>query len=220
MSYENMFRVRSKRDAIKRVDDVQDWLWVAEDSGAWDGPKNDWEYAHYQNIMIYVKNFDVVVQAGGNQGMYPRLLSELFKRVYTFEPDPLNFHCLVNNCQKDNIVKFQAALGDRHAMISVLRGQGVNGDMGNTGAWSVKVNEEGLIPQMMIDDLALTKCDFIWLDVEGYENPALLGAAETISKFKPVIFAERGDDEVSLFLHGFGYERKGTSSQDAIYVVP
>ena len=60
-----------------------------------------------------------VVCAGGNQGLYPRLLSEIFENVYTFEPDPLSFHCLAANCQKSNIVKIQAALGRERGLVQM-----------------------------------------------------------------------------------------------------
>ena len=41
-----------------------------------------------------------------------------------------------------------------------------------------------------IDDLNLTECDLIMLDVEGYELHALNGAIETIKKYGPVICIE------------------------------
>lgn len=37
------------------------------------------------------------VQAGGHIGIYPRKLSKFFECVYTFEPEPENFSCLVLN---------------------------------------------------------------------------------------------------------------------------
>ena len=41
-----------------------------------------------------------------------------------------------------------------------------------------------------IDDLKLEKLDFIKLDIEGYEQFAILGGLESIKKFKPVITLE------------------------------
>ena len=45
-------------------------------------------------------------------------------------------------------------------------------------------------PIHRIDDLNLTQCDLIHLDIEGYEYFALLGAMSTIKKYSPVIALE------------------------------
>jgi hypothetical protein len=46
------------------------------------------------NISKFVKNKDVLLQAGGNAGFYVKKYAEIFKNVYTFEPEPLLFFCL------------------------------------------------------------------------------------------------------------------------------
>lgn len=196
------------------VDGISRWLWPQDDHGAWTGPKDDWEQSHKDKILKYVNNFDIVVQAGGNCGMYPRLLSDMFKVVYTFEPEPLNFFCLVNNCQKSNIIKLNAALGDKHSMIRVLLH-----DNSNVGMHTVEENETCFIPQLMIDDLHLFKCDLIMLDIEGYEIHALKGAEKTIKNFKPVIFCERPTDNIMEYLSGFGYSPVDISKMDTIFIV-
>lgn len=130
----------------------------------------------------HCKGFDVVVQAGGNCGVWPLWLSERFKAVYTFEPDPLNFYCLSRNCAKPNIIKMQAALGDKTGFIDLAR------ERRNIGAHYI--DGEGLIPTLCIDSLGLEACDYICLDIEGYELKALHGAKNTIEKYSPVIQVE------------------------------
>jgi FkbM family methyltransferase len=207
--YSNLLRVRNEI-----VDGVKDWSWIASDNGAWDGPKMDWETSHKTKYYEYVKKFDVCIQAGGNQGMYPRLLSEKFASVYTFEPDPLNFHCLVNNCQKDNIYKFNAALGSTLGEVFLSRGS-----MTNTGTHTVNNNNGFKIIQMTIDSLNLSACDLIALDIEGYEEQALKGAIKTIEKYKPVIAAERGVGSMQKVLEDLGYVYRGNSVSDQIFSV-
>lgn len=125
----------------------------------------------------------IAVQAGGNCGVWPRELSMHFEWVYTFEPDPDNFHCLVRNATQPNIVKFQAALGNEHKTISMV----VN--LKNAG--SLYMHEStGSIPVLKVDDLNLPACDFLELDLEGYEIFALRGAEETIRKYRPVLMIE------------------------------
>lgn len=196
------------------VDGIPNWQWVTADNGAFDGPKQDWEESHKAIYQKHVRAWDTVVQAGGNCGMYPALFAQMFKKVYTFEPDPLNFFALVQNCQYDNVVKLQAALGNVHAMIEVRRHS-----MQNVGMHTVVANETATIPQLKIDDLKLTSCDLIQLDIESYEINALRGAWSTINQFKPIIACENGNAEIQTFLEQFGYKVVDRSKMDTIYKV-
>lgn len=161
----------------------------------------------------------VVVQAGGAQGVWPKHLAALFDTVYTFEPEPLNFECLAYNCPEAHIHKFQAALGDRRKPVSLTYPEGVR----NMGAVAVK--GDGDIPVIRIDDLALNRCDFIQLDIEGYEPEALKGATATISRFSPVVMVEdKGLSTRYGYKSGWsaafleGYEVKGTINRDVLLV--
>lgn len=198
----------------ERVWNVGPWTWIKSDNGAWDGPKHDWETSHIDAIRGLVTDWSVCVQAGGNQGMYPRLLSEMFGSVYTFEPDPLNFYCLVDNCQKDNIYKMQAALGAQCGMARVNRGA-----MTNTGTHTVSTDGECSVPMLMIDSLELQSCGFIMLDIERYELEALKGSLRTIERFKPVIQCELGNEDILNLISPFGYKRVATSKADTLYKV-
>jgi hypothetical protein len=51
------------------------------------------------------------------------------------------------------------------------------------------------IPTLLIDDLNLDRCDFIHLDIEGYEYFALQGAEQTIKKHGPIIAVEKAGHE-------------------------
>lgn len=194
------------------VDGIGGWVWPASDSGAWDGPSREWEATHRDGYLKYVRERNVVVQAGGNCGLYPRLFAKYFKTVYTFEPDSLNFFCLVNNCQLPSIVKFNAALGAAPGMVAVKHAGPCN-----VGMHTVQESAVGSIPQMTIDGLNLPACDLIQLDVEGYEPNVIAGALETINKFKPVISCENGGS-VSQLLQTLGYEQKESVGADTIFV--
>lgn len=149
----------------------------------------------------------VAIQAGGNCGVWAREIAPLFETVYTFEPDVLNFTCLVHNVPRANVIKMQACLGDKPGLVSL------DVDPRNIGAHIV--GGEGRIPTLRIDDLGLQACDFIQLDVEGYEGFALMGAEETLKKFGPVLMLElKGvgdrfnfpDADVLEYLSQFGYK--------------
>jgi FkbM family methyltransferase len=205
VSYADLVHIRDEE-----VDGVGPWTWVKSDHGAWDGPKYDWETSHKDRYLHYVKKFKVAVQAGGCQGMYPRLLARNFKAVYTFEPDPLNFYCLVQNCQEDHIVKIQAALGNEPSLITVNRG-----NMENVGMHQVKPN--GFIPQIQLDNIDFPELDLLCLDVEGYEQPVLDGAMYTIRKHKPVVVLEMPSGDTQRMLEVQGYKLQEWSRSDAIF---
>jgi FkbM family methyltransferase len=209
MSYKDLLKTRDED-----VDGISEWLWVKEDNGAWDGPKEDWLHSHKQTYLNHVKHFDVVVCAGGNCGLYARLFSQMFKWVYTFEPDPLNFHCLVNNCQLDNVVKFQCALGQTNKMVAIQRST-----MSNVGMHTVVDHDEAMVAMQKLDNFDFPRLDLIQLDVEGHEIHVLQGAVETIKRLKPVITAERGDSrEIRDLMQSLGYENKGHTKADTIWV--
>lgn len=171
------------------IDGVDKWIWPISDHGAWNGPYKEWPF-HKKLYLKYSNGFNCVIQAGGNCGLYPRLLSNIFGIVYTFEPDPLNFHCLVNNCQKDNIVKFNCALGEHNSRVTVIRNS-----MKNVGMHQVAELENSALPQVTIDSLNLQP-SMISLDVEGYEPNIIRGAMETIKTYTPLVVCERGGDTI------------------------
>lgn len=194
---------------------VNGWKWISRDSGAWEGPRRDWECGHKNIIKEHVTDWRICVQAGGNQGMYPRLLSDMFKHVYTFEPDPLNFHCLVANCQKDNIYKLNAGLGKETGLCKVIPRQS-----DNTGTYQISVDDNELyVPLMTVDSLNLPHCGFIMFDVEKFEHDAILGSINTIEKYKPVIQLETVPGELHNLLTNIGYEKVGESHADKVYKV-
>lgn len=196
------------------VDGDANWHWPVSDSGAWDGPVSDWENSHKEKYFKYLKKADVVFCAGGNCGLYTRLFARRFKLVYSFEPDPLNFHCLVKNNQLANVMKFQAALGHTHKMITMN-----HLDMGNVGMHTINETAPDLfIPMMKIDDFYPETIDLIQLDVEGYEANVLRGGLRNIEKFKPVISCERGNAETTAILAPLGYQVVDQSVSDTIYV--
>ncbi|OAN68898.1 hypothetical protein A8B82_22900 [Sulfitobacter sp. EhC04] len=135
----------------------------------------------------------VAVQAGGNCGVWPAWLAERFERVFTFEPDQTNFDCLVQNVP-ENVTAYRAALGSKRGRVGMCL------DTRNIGAHFI--DGKGSIPVKTIDSLKLKACDYLCLDVEGYEMPALIGSIQTINVHRPVIQIE--DKGLS---ERYGYQR-------------
>lgn len=187
--------------------------WIKKDNGAFDGPLKDWVTSHKFKYFSHCQNFRTVICAGGNQGMYPLLFSKIFRTVYTFEPDPLNFYCLTKNCQVDHIIKMQAGLGLENDLVGVYRR-----DMNNTGTHSVQIDEIGNIPILSLDSLKFRNLDFIQLDVEGYEHLVLQGGLNTIRTHKPIISLENArQNGIPDIMKSLGYVEVEHSKADTIF---
>jgi len=157
----------------------------------------------------------VAIQAGGSWGPWPLAFSEIFDTVYTFEPDSECFCCLTaNTAHKDNVIRIQAALGEEDNFVKVVR------EKGSTG--SQKTDFHGDIPLVMLDDLCHREdVDLIYLDTEGSEFEALLGAEGVIVDNGPVIaFEDRPfpTDHIKTFLKGYGYREAGRIGHDCVMV--
>jgi hypothetical protein len=194
------------------------WCWRSDDTNFNDFKVFTREIGLLDKVKPYLKGKKVAVQAGGNCGMQVVKFADYFDYVYTFEPDPINFHCLVNNLQYDNVIKMQCCLGDEHKLVSLKDD--------NLGIGGFYVNENlGNIPTLRIDDLSLDACDFLQLDVEGYTLQALKGGMDTIKKFKPVLSVEycwierfgTSRQDLTEFLSSLGYVFKGMYTSDAIF---
>ena len=145
----------------------------------------------------YCRETNCVIQAGGNVGVWAKRLSSIFDQVHTFEPDPDNFECLKKNIEGiENIFAYRRALGKYPDTKSIRQVPG------NCGANNIVDGEDVIVTT--IDSLGL-KPDLIILDVEGYEEFALLGGVQTIWKHKPVLMYEDKDLSIEYTGHGKGY---------------
>jgi FkbM family methyltransferase len=172
-----------------------------------------------ETVLPHVEQRHVCVQAGGNAGVWPLRLADYFEKVYTFEPEPLNFECLRRNVTKPNIVATRAALGEKAGSVGLFL------HLQNTGGHTIR--GKGRIPVVTIDSLELGACDLIWLDIEGYELFALQGAEGTIKRYRPVVVVEVGGlsnnfgiptGEDGRWLAERNYRHAGQVGRDFVYV--
>lgn len=198
-----------------------EWLWPKEDIWAWKWLNKIGHWDLPQQISKLCPNKNLVIQAGGNAGLYPKQYSKLFKQVITCEPDERNFFCLSQNVLEDNVIKHRCALGDTISNVGLK----ANAAWDYTNMGALKIVDNGDIPQITIDSLDLNP-DLIHLDIEGFEGPALIGAKETIKKFKPIIVLETNDsgdeygwpqDKIDRLLFSWGYQIRVKWDHDTVY---
>jgi FkbM family methyltransferase len=109
-----------------------------------------------------------------------------FKEIIAIEPDPNNFKELsnyINNLEyelKERIHPLQFALGNQNGEISFTGTGTEQAHISTTGDISIKCTR--------LDDLLKDKqATLIKMDIEGSEYEAILGAAEIIDKYQPVL---------------------------------
>lgn len=173
----------------------------------------------------HCRSFQVVLQAGGNMGVWPWLLAKRFEQVLTFEPDPVCLPHLVANLKGlKNVTLAPKALLDKAAKCEIK-----NDQPNNLGAQYV-VPGHGKIEATTIDEAMRDRlaCDLIYLDIEGAELAALKGGEETIRIHRPVVVVEdkglssrfgtaKGDVETWLKTN-FGYVVAARPHRDVVLV--
>ena len=180
---------------------------------------------HVSCYKKYIPKGGVVVDGGANQGMYSAAFCELVGDegcVYSFEPNELPFICLCINAPKTE--RYMMALGEEDAFCDIS-------ECKNYGASHLKCGEK--VPVRPLDFLGLSKCDFIKLDLEGYELFALKGAAKTIEKNQPTLAIEvsaghmsrfdKTPEELYDYLDSINYkiiDKKGIEAQLDIICIP
>lgn len=164
-----------------------EWVWPETDDMMWQGIFDAYN-GDQDKILSYVPQKRVCIQAGGACGVWPLRFAQDFEWVYTFEPHPANWHCLMENIAgQKNITARHVALGAEETYAKIHT---PSHKPRNHGVFYIEPVTEGPTVVNTIDAGEFVSVDLIQLDVEGGELDALKGAARTIEECKPVIVIE------------------------------
>jgi FkbM family methyltransferase len=217
---------------LDKIELREGFWWPIADQEGWASIRGDmWMIPE---ILEHVIDNNVIVQAGGNCGLWPIQYAKHFNEVITFEPEPMNFECLVRNTSRlTNITAYNTALSDIRTLVEMNLPNPDNcgcnyiASHNNTKPWGERVID---VTTMTIDSLELTDCNLIHLDIEGYEPLALLGAENTVKEYLPVIVLElQGagvhygytDEQTMQLLADWGYRlEKSLSERDFLFLHP
>ena len=156
-----------------------------------------------------IRSGDVVLDCGAHVGAFAhQALARGARLVVAVEPSPRNVECLRRNFSEEieqgRVVIYPKGVWNRDELL-VLRQMEEN-----SAADTVVMEQPGartgdLVPLTTIDklvvELGLTRVDYIKMDIEGAEVPALDGAAETLRRWKPRLALaayHKDDDPVTL----------------------
>jgi FkbM family methyltransferase len=180
---------------------------------------------HDQNMLPllapYIKKGDTVIDCGAFCGDHTQYYIDRVGgegSVYAFEPNLAAFNCLEFNMDKYlNVHLFNKGLSDKPHSISISQSDNVG------ASHAIDGND---VECITLDSLNLESCHFIKMDCEGMELKALLGAKETIKKFKPVMLLEinRGAlerqrtsaEEIFLWLTTYGYSYRNIYKEQGL----
>ena len=137
----------------------------------------------------------LAIDGGAHVGSWTVLLAEYFDEVIAFEPCEESFDKLVVNAsaflrtaEYPLITLHKKALMDKPCFVDVVCPRPKRQTL---TARQVEYGTQ--IEGVTIDSLELTCCDLIKLDLEGAEPLAILGALNTITKFRPFLVIEFND---------------------------
>jgi len=128
----------------------------------------------------------LALDIGANIGNISQALIAAGHDVVAFEPQPEVCELLKLNCPTATV--HQLALGASNAIMQIPKID--YSQRGNFGGVSVGSGIGMVIEVRTLDSYQFQNVSLIKIDVEGFEEQALLGAQETIARCKPIIYLE------------------------------
>jgi FkbM family methyltransferase len=204
-------RILERKDAVRTCAD----LWADDESRReylaqvrW---RLDFDFAglpdpvpgpmYFRDELFAPRDDEVFVDCGAYDGdtvcSFMEHIGWRFKKIYAFEPDPVNFQKLA---LADNIVAKQAAVG---------RTNGVVAFSAEASESSAAGKGESQVERVTLDSyLAGEHPTLIKMDIEGFEPEALAGAKEIIARHSPVLaicvyHAQEHLWEIPLQIHSY-----------------
>lgn len=149
-------------------------------------------------------NSGVILDIGANCGLTSIALASSHRQVFSYEPNPKPFDSLCATISVNNLtneIKPQnVAIGLDVGKLKLFPGGPIDHNRSSGGhIWNADHHWKPSslcieVPCASIDDEASKwgwdAVSFIKIDVEGFEESVLRGAARTLSRFSPVVFVE------------------------------
>lgn len=155
----------------------------------------DYENDSFEFIRKNIKPNIVCVDIGAHFGLYTIILAKHFNcKVYSFEPTRYTASVLSKNIEynhiSEKVIVFQQAVSAKNGQATFLV-QDTEGSVANSlvDYWHSNEHKNQITVNVVAIDEVFEniKYDFMKIDAEGAEYDVLLGATQTIRKFKPII---------------------------------
>jgi FkbM family methyltransferase len=159
-----------------------------------------------------LKKSMVAIDIGANIGFYTILLSKIVGengKVYSFEPDDVNFHFLKNNVERyKNVILKNLAASNKNGFIQLYLSKNLNVDHRTYKTEDSRVVKK--VKCVTLDKFFKhnKQIDFIKIDVQGYDFFVMQGAQEMIKRQKKIAIVGE--------FWPYGLKRAGVKPQDYI----
>jgi FkbM family methyltransferase len=175
-----------------------------------------------------------IVHAGAYFGDFIPALSRACASgatIWAFEPNPENYRCALVTTfinELDNVVVTHAGLGARTGWLTMVTSDRKGRPLGGASRIVENRFKEGKhryaeVQIVRIDDVvpADRQIDILQLDVEGFEQSALAGAAETLRRCRPTLILETAPEEAWLSenILPLGYRITGKAHDNVILTI-
>lgn len=164
----------------------------------------------------------IALDIGANIGNHSLFFAKelKYKEVHAFEPIESTYNILIKNVDYNNyrkkIITYKVGVGDKETKASIDKIY-----EGNRGGTSIKENINGNLLVRSIDSYSFKNVGFLKIDTEGFEDKVLLGASDTIDKFRPIVWVEVRENNlnfVSKYFFDKNYKCVYQSWENRIYV--
>ena len=160
---------------------------------------------------------DVVIDVGANIGAHTIVFAQSVGpngAVVAFEPQRfINYLLCANLCLNSlqNVIVHRKAVGSEKCLLKMPHiDYCCLYNFGGVHMLDGENAEGEPVGCITIDSLDIPACNFIKVDVEGYEHAVLKGAENTIKKFRPILYVEvdynpEEDKKIIEFLFNLDY---------------
>jgi len=186
---------------------------VLKDSAALGRPA--YQHKKFEAALRYCAGRGLAIDVGSHIGMWSlQMLAAGFKQVFAFDPDPSKHECFHRNVarwagpRQVDVTHHQFGLSSERTRVNLKV------KAGTTLKTHVAAVADGAFEVMPLDSVPLPvgmTCDFLKIDVEGFEQFVVRGAEILIKRDKPVIIVEQKD--------GVASKRYGLGDHDALDIL-
>lgn len=161
-------------------------------------------------LLPYIQNCKNIIDVGAHCGSYSIMMKKNLPdcKIICFEAQKKMYQLLKENLRNETDMTFyNYALGDKERIceMDLKTNDGPNTDkpvnfeeelIFNLGG--LQIGKDGEKVQMKtLDSFMIENCDFIKIDVEGFEPYVILGGIDLIKRCKPLIYFEYNHKQIS-----------------------
>lgn len=153
----------------------------------------DFDCVSYFKKDIYdLREDDIIYDCGAFDGDTLRMLLDTqgcFQKIISFEPDKENFNKLMdflegqNSHIKSKVECYEYALGDKEEILLFEASGNASSTISDNGSCEVK----SIMIDKFVEQNKKSIPTIIKMDIDGFEEQALIGSKNTIEKYKPIL---------------------------------